>query len=86
MGIPHNKVMVKYRTGQVTGGKMWREEQPSKTPRDPQQTGHHVDVLKHGYESSETQQSERGDPCQVITSSSFQPKSKSILISGTCFK
>ena len=68
MGSPHNKVMVKYRTGQVTRGNMWREEQTSKTPRDSQQTGRHVDVLKHGYENSETQQSERGDPCQVITS------------------
>ena len=64
--------MVKYRTGQVTGGNKWREEQPSKTPRDPQQTGHPVDVLKHGYESSETQQSERGDPLPNNHQSNFQ--------------
>ena len=38
MGIPHNKVMVKYRTGQVTGGNKCREEQPSRKPI-PQQTG-----------------------------------------------
>ena len=31
--------MVKYRTGQVTGGNKWREEQPSKIQRNPQQTG-----------------------------------------------
>ena len=39
IGSPQNKVMVKYRTGQVTGGNKWREEQPSKIQRNPQQTG-----------------------------------------------
>ena len=67
MGNPHNKSHGKIPNWPSHRRKKWREEQPSKTPRNPQQTGRHVDVLKHGYENSETQRTERGEPCQVIT-------------------